>query len=336
MNKKAIGLVSLVVALGVLFGVYVFIKPEEEVAETPTEEKKTYEVLTVQSESVDLVEYRTESGGEVYTFTLKADKSGWTWTQDAEIPLANADMTALVSSIMALTSNYCVVGVTEETLESTYGITENGVYVHTHDAAGDVTVRFGKINSYNSLQYVARDDQPDRVYLISASVVNALEEPTSMIQEESLPSYTAEKCRAFSYKQGEDATVTYDRRENEEYTMLYTRVCDGASEEVDDIVGDDLFLSVTSLTYGRAVTFHAGEWDTYGVGETPNTVLTVYYTYTQTLTDPTTEQEFTTERETNFRLYIGNKTESGTYYVRLAEGTGVYALNLGDLGDLLG
>lgn len=333
--RKSVKLLIMVAVIAVLAGAYWMISLQNRDSESPEEpEDPLFDVFHV--DKTTLTELSWTNEGETYALRLRADAGGWFWEDYEELPLSNEAVATLVTALTDLTSpvRYEVADAAERA--DKYGLAADGDWITVYDSTnGRQTLYLGKTNDYNGRMYVCTAAAPDTVYMVDPAMRKSTAlTPEDMVVEDTLPTVEAERFRGVKLQQGDRTwsllrtTKTVDGEEKETWSFLRDGAETEAGEQKDAETCAAVLADVVALRYGEARTFRCSERETYGVDEPPVATLTVYYTFTNTTTDSESGEKHSMELQTSYTLYLGNLTEDGEVWARLADKNGIYAVSL--------
>lgn len=277
MSKKALPLLLLGVLLCLLAVAIFLLLPgrDEKTPDRDAQSGTTHTVAAVDANTVDAISY--EKDGKICRFTLKADRTGWVWTDEPDLPIANTAMAAMVSAFANLTSATRL-ETTADAL-SVYGLDTPALSVSFHDGpGGEQTFLIGSvINPYGGgTVYLTTKEQPLVVYTVSAALINIFpDDPYTLIEPDTLD---------HGITKANVATLTVtsaDGKTAVQYTYLpaedvWTVAVNGsAPQNVSRETGEMLCEALAGLAPGKIAGYHTADKAVLGL-DTPMTLCVVY------------------------------------------------------------
>ncbi len=300
--------------------------------------KQTYDVFALNANQ--LVAFSYTHGGVEYAYTLADDAASWSWDGDGTLPISNGQITMMMQAVLKLTSEYRYEDIAQSALPD-YGIDEDARWVKfTLSDGTSERLIFGKTNGYNGLVYACVGSDMTTVYMLDPSLPDTFAVlPSDIVDDDKLPTY---KKTQFSGFMLEWNGITYTAKyaypdgevgaDTEKQLTLY--IDNGEGKVLDAEVCDALIESLRGWKLRGAATFDPALYAEYGVHDEARSSLSVYYTYTVEYEDENTGTTNSTEMQGVYKLLLGKAIEGKTY-VRLSDGLGVYALDLGVLRNTL-
>ncbi len=327
MKKKTVSLAVLILCLLLLCGAYFLVLRAggegEGAADTTEASDASYTVLSLDVESMRALSYLSSDGELAFTLVDNA----WHWTENEKLPLDSARFAAMVSGLQPLTSTVKIDAPNAEKLAE-FGLDVPTNRVTLTDASGTHTLLIGAYNRYNGLYYAALDTT-DTVYMIGASVADALRLPIAdLIAHDTLPTITAGKIDSVSLSVGGTTQkyVCAAAEDGSDGRAWYAEQADGQKIALDDTLNGDLTVALSSLSFGDCLSRDAeADAAKYGL-DTPAT-LTVGYRTDVKGTDMS-GNETTTEVKHSVSILVGHvDAESGCYYATLEGSPLIYLLD---------
>lgn len=330
MNKKAIQLIVLLGVLALLIAGYFIIAGMTSGDESGTTSSNgegtsaltTYNICTVDQSTVHTIAYTL--GGTEYRYTLKADATGWEWSENPALPLDNAFFANMVIACTDLTSTVCLTGVDENTAVTEYGLDPASTIHFEDDVNGAQTFRIGVYNSFNGMYYFCRDNDPSTVYMVDAAVPMCfLYTAYDMVSKPAVPTdITRSKLQQVTLTSPDGAhTLVYTyyvggKVEGEEDVWYVSR--DGGEEtRVDAADGDALSTALTTLAFSEIVDYEEGNQAAYGL-DTP-AKLVIDYKVTTKFEDENTGAITSVDTDSSFTLLLGNIADNGLCYATVED-----------------
>lgn len=341
MNKKAIQLIVLVAVLALLvagyFVIHALVSDGQDGLDASAGEGtaalSTYNVCTVDQSTVHTVAYTL--GGTEYRYTLKADATGWEWSEDPALPLDNTFFANMVLACTDLTSTVCLTGVDENTAITEYGL-DPASTIHFEDAVnGAQTFRIGVYNSFNGMYYFCRDNDTSTVYMVDATVPMCfLYTAYDMVTKPTVPTdITRSKLQKVTLTSPDGAhTLVYTyyvggKVEGEEDVWYVSR--DGGEEtRVDAADGDALSTALTTLAFSEIIDYAEGSKAAYGLDDPAK--LVIDYKVTTKFENENTGEITSIDTPSSFTLLLGNIADNGLCYATI-EGSPLSCTLMGEI-----
>ncbi len=327
--KTLIILLTLLVALILIYLVASPMWSEQEGGETtPAAEEHTVAVIDHNTLKGFELTKTGEDSSETLTFSLKEDLTGWTWSENGEVPLDNSAFATVVTALTSATSGYKLEDVSAEDL-AMYGLDSPAYTLKlAFEDGSEKTYKVGNLNSFNSLYYFSEAGAPNTVYMVDASVPNALElEIYDFVLEETPPVITAAKILSLTYMSENDMVkdFTYFPAGNasdytDKYNWYYSiysmhQSAIPAQLPLNGNVAESLTDIITDLSFEECVGFDRTEAK---YGFSPSRKVIVKYNVDEGENGVLTEKEYV--------IYIGAQTEDGGIYAHTADSKLVYIL----------
>jgi len=330
MNKKAIQLIVLIAVLALLVVGYLVIstlvsdgqKGLDASAGEGTTALSTYNICTVDQTTVHTIS--CSLSGTEYRYTLKADATGWEWSEDPALPLDNVFFANMVLACTDLTSTVCLTGVDEQTALTEYGLDPASTIHFEDEVNGAQTFRIGVYNSFNNMYYFCRDNDPSTVYMVDATLpLQFLFTPYDMVAKPSVPTdITRSKLQKVTLTSPDGAhTLVYTyyvggKVEGEEDIWYVSR--DGGEEtRVDAAEGNALSTALTTLAFSEVIDYSAENKAAYGL-DTPAKLI-IDYKVTTKFEDQNTGEITSIDTDHSFTLLLGNIADSGLCYATIED-----------------
>ena len=291
----------------------------------PAEEAESEEYTQAVDETVSLFRvtedgltalsytYDEDGDGEAELWAYTRDEAGaWVWSEDAAVPLGKTLFANYASTLASATAVKVLSGVTEAQLEE-YGLRTPAKKVTFTDAAGgSQSFCVGVYNAYNGTYCVTVNGDDTKVYLVSAELCEAFEEPvTAFVSFDDLPTCEPEAIVSLTLSQGErTVTLTRQAPASVDEAAVWLRSVNGeAPVTVAADLSKSLELLAGDMDYLACMDVRASAYPTYGLDENTTTMTLVYL-----------RSEGGTEVEETFTLTLGAVDQYLYYYAR-PEGT---------------
>lgn len=321
MNKKVIQLVALVGLLALLLVGYLVLtaNTEEPTVDDTATANTTYTVATVDQNTVNKISYTV--GATEYIYSLREDKTGWTWHGDPALPLDNLYFAQIVTAFSALTSRVRMTEVTPTQLMD-FGLAENAQRVSFVDGvSGARSYRIGAYNSYNGLRYFCEESDLTTVYMVDPTVADTLVHPPhDMIALPPLPTdITPAKIVSLTVTPPAGSTASpivytyYVGGKNADETDVWYGAVGGSEETLlREEDGKALTAALTTLAFSELISFDADDHAAFGL-DNPWT-MTIDYKVTQGFEDSQTGAVTKVDVPAAFTLLLGQVNDSGLCY----------------------
>ena len=318
MDKKSRNLLILVGVLVLLcigYAVAGILFPAEEAETEAQTEAETVTLFRVTEDGLTALAftYDEDGDGEAERWAYTRTEAGtWVWSEDENVPLGKSLFATYATTLASVTSVNVLRNVTEAQLEE-YGLRTPAKTVTFTDAAGGTqSFCMGVYNAYNGTYCVTVNGDETTVYLVSAELYEAFEEPvTAFVSYDDLPACKPEAVVSLTLSQGE-RTVTLTRMApaSVEESAVWLRSVNGETPvAVAAALAKSLELLVGDMDYLACMDVRASAYPTYGLDES-TTQMTLVYRQT----------ENGAEMEKTFTLTLGGVDQYLYYYAR-PEGT---------------
>ena len=170
--KKSTKLVSAVVVLAVLGGVYVglntYVSKEEKTKSSSEEESKT-EVFSVKTDDIKSLEFIVDK--KEVTFEKKDDS--WVKKDETAFPVNQTTLDSAASAIKKVEADRVLEDVEDLT---EYGLDSPSNTVTVDTADGTTKLNIGDENTSTNQYYISKDDDDSTVYVVAADTVSSVYE----------------------------------------------------------------------------------------------------------------------------------------------------------------
>ncbi len=347
-KRNAITLVSLLLALVALIGVYIWYTnrdADSEKIEEVKEVTKPISLATLDIEQLSSLHYI----GQDADMTLILEDGVWKSKEDPERPINQTNVTNMISIIDEISATRLVSEAPENLGD--YGLVEPTAYLQaTQVDGGTVTLQIGaEVGSGDG--YYALVNEDNKVYLLEAIYGKDLNYTNlDMTAMEETPTITAEKIHYIKIlkRDGEDFELKYDPDNEIDISgrdmfswVILQPYAEGYTADGTRV--SEIQPNYTNIKFISCVDYSGKDLSLYGLEDPMASVEVGYYeTYTETLEKPevnpdtgeeVTEKTYYDEKE--YKIYIGNLDESGNYYVKKEGTNAVYTMEAKTVDTML-
>ena len=267
--KKSTKLVSAVVVLAVLGGVYVGLNTyvtKEESTESSEEESKT-EVYSVKTDDIKSLEFIIDKKDTVFE---KKDDS-WVKKDETAFPVNQTTLDSAASALEKVEADRVLENVDDLT---EYGLDSpsNSVTVTTDD--GTTKFNIGDENTSTNQYYIAKDDEDSTVYVVSSSIVTPfMNSLYDYAQGEDFPTIDSSTVKKVQVSQDEDSYILEENSDG----VTWDVSTDGSDKETaDTTAAGNVTSGLGSLAYDQFTDYNAEDLSKYGLDK-PYATITVDY-----------------------------------------------------------
>lgn len=267
--KKSTKLVSAVVVLAVLGGVYVGLNTyvtKEESTESSEEESKT-EVYSVKTDDIKSLEFIIDKKDTV--FEKKDDY--WVKKDETAFPVNQTTLDSAASALEKVEADRVLENVDDLT---EYGLDSpsNSVTVTTDD--GTTKFNIGDENTSTNQYYIAKDDEDSTVYVVSSSTVTPfMNSLYDYAQGEDFPTIDSSTVKKVQVSQDEDSYILEENSDGATWDVS----TDGSNKETaDTTAAGNVTSGLGSLAYDQFTDYNAEDLSKYGLDK-PYATITVDY-----------------------------------------------------------
>lgn len=267
--KKSTKLVSAVVVLAVLGGVYVGLNTyvtKEESTESSEEESKT-EVYSVKADDIKSLEFIIDKKDTVFE---KKDDS-WVKKDETAFPVNQTTLDSAASALEKVEADRVLENVDDLT---EYGLDSpsNSVTVTTDD--GTTKFNIGDENTSTNQYYIAKDDEDSTVYVVSSSTVTPfMNSLYDYAQGEDFPTIDSSTVKKVQVSQDEDSYILEENSDGATWDVS----TDGSDKETaDTTAAGNVTSGLGSLAYDQFTDYNAEDLSKYGLDK-PYATITVDY-----------------------------------------------------------
>ena len=267
--KKSTKLVSAVVVLAVLGGVYVGLNTyvtKEESTESSEEESKT-EVYSAKTDDIKSLEFIIDKKDTVFE---KKDDS-WVKKDETAFPVNQTTLDSAASALEKVEADRVLENVDDLT---EYGLDSpsNSVTVTTDD--GTTKFNIGDENTSTNQYYIAKDDEDSTVYVVSSSTVTPfMNSLYDYAQGEDFPTIDSSTVKKVQVSQDEDSYILEENSDGATWDVS----TDGSDKETaDTTAAGNVTSGLGSLAYDQFTDYNAEDLSKYGLDK-PYATITVDY-----------------------------------------------------------
>ena len=268
--KKSTKLVSAVVVLAVLGGVYVGLNTyvsKEESTESSSEEESKTEVYSVKTDDIKSLEFIIDKKDTVFE---KKDDS-WVKKDETAFPVNQTTLDSAASAIEKIEADRVLENVDDLT---EYGLDSpsNSVTVTTDD--GTTKFNIGDENTSTNQYYISKDDEDSTVYVVAASTVTPfMNSLYDYAEGEDFPTVDSSTVKKVQVSQDEDSYILEENSDGATWDVS----TDGSDKETaDTTAAGNVTSGLGSLAYDQFVDYNAEDLSKYGLDK-PYATITVDY-----------------------------------------------------------
>ncbi|HWT74810.1 MAG TPA: DUF4340 domain-containing protein, partial [Mobilitalea sp.] len=345
-KKNAVTLLSLLFALVVLIGFYVWYSNRSSNSSATENPPDLLSLAKVDTTKVNTVHFTNQSAD----MTLVLDNKEWKSKDEPDRPINQnnvKNMLNLVSEVRAIK----VVNEKPDNLAD-YGLATPVETLQVTQADG--TTLSIKVGNEAATQngYYAQVNDDSKVYLVATTYGNNLNYSVmDMTKVESGPTITAENITHLDIEQKNGNNLDVENNQNNGldnsgagmYSWVMNKPYDG-EYTADSSKISELLKKYAAFNFTSCVDYNAKDLSKYGLSELG---ASIYVGYNETSTqkldkpekDPTTGQDVTEKTvytPNEFKIFIGNKDDTGdNYYVRKDGSNAVYTMSTSDVDPML-
>ena len=269
--KKSTKLVSAVVVLAVLGGVYVGLNTyvsKEEKAESSSEEERKTEVFSVKTDDIKSLEFIVDK--KEVTFEKKDDS--WVKKDETAFPVNQTTLDSAASAIETVEADRVLEDV-ENLAEYGLDSPSNTVIVDTAD--GTTKLNIGDENTSTNQYYISRDDDDSTVYVVAADTVSPfMNSLYDYAQGEDFPTIDSSTVKKVQVSEDKDSYVLEENSDGATWDVSG----DGSSdkESADTTAAGNVTSGLGSFAFDQFVNYNAENLSQYGLDK-PYATITVDY-----------------------------------------------------------
>ena len=268
--KKSTKLVSAVVVLAVLGGVYVGLNTyvsKEEKTESSEEESKT-EVFSVKTDDIKSLEFIVDK--KETTFEKKDDS--WVKKDETAFPVNQTTLDSAASAIEKVEADRVLKKVDDLT---EYGLDSpsNTVTVDTSD--GTTKFNIGDENTSTNQYYISKDDDDSTVYVVAADTVTPfMKSLYDYAQGEDFPTIDSSTVKKVQVSENKDSYVLEENSDGATWDVSG----DGNSdkESADTTAAGNVTSGLGNFAFDQFVNYNAEDLSQYGLDKPYATIAVDY------------------------------------------------------------
>lgn len=268
--KKSTKLVSAVVVLAVLGGVYVGLNTyvsKEEKTESSEEESKT-EVFSVKTDDIKSLEFIVDK--KEVTFEKKDDS--WVKKDETAFPVNQTTLDSAASAIETVEADRVLEDVEDLT---EYGLDSPSNTVTVDTADGTTKLNIGDENTSTNQYYISKDDDDSTVYVVAADTVSPfMDSLYDYAQGEDFPTINSSTVKKVQVSEDKDSYVLEENSDGTTWDVSG----DGSSdkESADTTAAGNVTSGLGSFAFDQFVNYNAEDLSKYGLDK-PYATITVDY-----------------------------------------------------------
>ena len=275
--KKSTKLVSAVVVLAVLGGVYVGLNTyvsKEEKTESSEEESKT-EVFSVKTDDIKSLEFIVDK--KEVTFEKKDDSwvkkdDSWVKKDETAFPVNQTTLDSAASAIKKVEADRVLEDVEDLT---EYGLDSPSNTVTVDTADGTTKLNIGDENTSTNQYYISKDDDDSTVYVVAADTVSPfMNSLYDYAQGEDFPTIDSSTVKKVQVSENKDSYVLEENSDGATWNVSG----DGSSdkESADTTAAGNVTSGLGSFAFDQFVNYNAEDLSQYGLDK-PYATITVNY-----------------------------------------------------------
>ena len=268
--KKSTKLVSAVVVLAVLGGVYVGLNTyvsKEEKTESSEEESKT-EVFSMKTDDIKSLEFIVDK--KEVTFEKKDDS--WVKKDETAFPVNQTTLDSAASAIETVEADRVLEDVEDLT---EYGLDSPSNTVTVDTADGTTKFNIGDENTSTNQYYISKDDDDSTVYVVAADTVSPfMDSLYDYAQGEDFPTINSSTVKKVQVSENKDSYVLEENSDGATWNVS----SDGSSdkESADTTAAGNVTSGLGSFAFDQFVNYNAEDLSQYGLDK-PYATITVDY-----------------------------------------------------------
>ena len=268
--KKSTKLVSAVVVLAVLGGVYVGLNTyvsKEEKTESSEEESKT-EVFSMKTDDIKSLEFIVDK--KEVTFEKKDDS--WVKKDETAFPVNQTTLDSAASAIETVEADRVLEDVEDLT---EYGLDSPSNTVTVDTADGTTKFNIGDENTSTNQYYISKDDDDSTVYVVAADTVSPfMDSLYDYAQGEDFPTIDSSTVKKVQVSENKDSYVLEENSDGATWDVSG----DGSSdkESADTTAAGNVTSGLGSFAFDQFVNYNAEDLSQYGLDK-PYATITVDY-----------------------------------------------------------
>ena len=282
--RKSTKLVSAVVVLAVLGGVYVGLNTyvsKEEKTESSEEESKT-EVFSVKTDDIKSLEFIVDK--KEVTFEKKDDSwvkkddswvkkdDSWVKKDETAFPVNQTTLDSAASAIKKVEADRVLEDVEDLT---EYGLDSPSNTVTVDTADGTTKLNIGDENTSTNQYYISKDDDDSTVYVVAADTVSPfMNSLYDYAQGEDFPTIDSSTVKKVQVSENKDSYVLEENSDGATWDVSG----DGNSdkESADTTAAGNVTSGLGNFAFDQFVNYNAEDLSQYGLDK-PYATITVDY-----------------------------------------------------------
>ena len=302
--KKSTKLVSAVVVLAVLGGVYVglntYVSKEEKTESSSEEESKT-EVFSVKTDDIKSLGFIVDK--KAVTFEKKDDS--WVKEDETAFPVNQTTLDSAASAIEKVEADRVLKKVDDLT---EYGLDSpsNTITVDTSD--GTTKFNIGDENTSTNQYYITKDDDDSTVYVVAASTVTPfMDSLYDYAQGEDFPTIDSSTVKKVQVSEDKDSYVLEENSDGATWDVS----SDGSSdkETADTTAAGNVTSGLGNFAFDQFVDYNAEDLSKYGL-DNPYATITVDYQEEVEDTSSDSSESDSTASESDSKDTEGDEADS--------------------------
>ena len=269
--KKSTKLVSAVVVLAVLGGVYVginsYVSKEESAGSSSEEESKT-EVFSVKTDDIKSLEFIIDKKDT--TFEKKDDS--WVKKDETAFPVNQTTLDSAASALEKVEADRVLEKVDDLT---EYGLDSPSNSVTVTTADGTTKFNIGDENTSTNQYYISKDDEDSTVYVVAADTVTPfMNSLYDYAQGEDFPTIDSSTVKKVQVSEDKDSYVLEENSDGATWDVS----TDGSSdkETADTTAAGNVTSGLGNFAFDEFVNYNAEDLSQYGLDK-PYATITVDY-----------------------------------------------------------
>ena len=268
--KKSTKLVSAVVVLAVLGGVYMGLNTyvsKEEKTESSEEKSKT-KVFSVKTDDIKSLEFIVDK--KDVTFEKKDDS--WVKKDETAFPVNQTTLDSAASAIETVEADRVLEDVEDLT---EYGLDSPSNTVTVDTADGTTKLNIGDENTSTNQYYISKDDDDSTVYVVAADTVSPfMDSLYDYAQGEDFPTIDSSTVKKVQVSENKDSYVLEENSDGATWDVSG----DGNSdkESADTTAAGNVTSGLGSFAFDQFVNYNAEDLSQYGLDK-PYATITVDY-----------------------------------------------------------
>ena len=268
--KKSTKLVSAVVVLAVLGGVYMGLNTyvsKEEKTESSEEKSKT-KVFSVKTDDIKSLEFIVDK--KDVTFEKKDDS--WVKKDETAFPVNQTTLDSAASAIETVEADRVLEDVEDLT---EYGLDSPSNTVTVDTADGITRLNIGDENTSTNQYYISKDDDDSTVYVVAADTVSPfMDSLYDYAQGEDFPTIDSSTVKKVQVSENKDSYVLEENSDGATWNVSG----DGSSdkESADTTAAGNITSGLGSFAFDQFVNYNAEDLSQYGLDK-PYATITVDY-----------------------------------------------------------